>query len=104
MDNQLKTISRYIPVEDDWEYRFLDDTIYLKIYSKDLSIIIEVITSQGVELWTDFNYMSEESLSEGWDYIFNNLFLAIPDYITRDAFLEHGFIDKKFFQELEKTT
>lgn len=99
--SKIKSIGRYIPVDNDWIYRFSDKTIYLNIFSIDLKIRVEVRTILGTELWTEFCYLSKEALEKDWNYVFENLFLAIPDYITRDAFLEHGFIDKNIFQEFE---
>jgi len=99
--SKIKSIGRYIPVDNDWIYRFSDNTIYLNMCNIDLQIKVEVKTTWGTELWTEFCYLSKEALEKDWNYVFENLFLAIPDYITRDAFLEHGFIDKNIFQEFE---
>lgn len=95
MDN-YRLMSRYIPVNDDWEYRFSDKTILVRMFTKERYIRIEVCSTQDVEVYIEAHYLSGSALELDWNFYFENLFLSIPDYVNREWFLEHDFNDKNF--------
>ena len=95
MDN-YKSMSRYIPVNDDWEHRYSDNTIFVRMHTKKRYIRIEVSSTKGVELYIESHYLTDGALELDWNFYFENLFLSIPDYVNREWFLEHDFYDKSF--------
>ena len=95
MDN-YRLMSRYIPVNDDWEYRFSDNTIFVRMFTKERYIRIEVCSTKDVEVYIESYYFSDRALELDWNFYFNSLFESIPDYVTREWFLEKEFYDKNF--------
>jgi hypothetical protein len=99
MNKSSKSISRYIPVDESWENRFIDNTIFVKMYVINHAIKIDVYSKKEKELWLEYLYLSDSALELDWNFYFQSLFLSIPDYVTRDYFLEKGFIDKNFLKK-----
>ena len=99
MDKKKKAIGRYIPVDNEWVHRFRDNTIFIRIFIKSNQVQINVETQFGIELWFEDYFVFEDTLDKLWEKYFQTHFLDIPNFVNRQWFLDHGFLDYKFFEE-----